>query len=127
MSLAEIKSAVDQLSPKEFAELIAFLRERDSAAWDKEIEEDIAAGRLDAVIREVDEDIRAGRLTDLPLPAKAIVLEAIRKLPDKSTFAEIRERIEFIAGVREGLDQIERGKVVPLDEVEKKIDKWATK
>ena len=28
MSLAEIKTAVDQLSPNEFVELIAFIRER---------------------------------------------------------------------------------------------------
>ena len=56
-----------------------------------------------------------------------MALDAIQKLPDESTFDEIRERIEFIAGVRKGLDEIERGKVVPLDEVEKKIDKWATK
>jgi hypothetical protein len=28
MSLAEIKTAVDRLSPKEFAELIGFIRER---------------------------------------------------------------------------------------------------
>ncbi len=33
MSLAEIKSAVDQLSRKELAELAAFIRERDNAAW----------------------------------------------------------------------------------------------
>ena len=88
---------------------------------------DIADGKLDDVLREVEDDMKAGRVTDLPMPAKVIVLEAIRKLPDESTFDEIRERIEFIAGVRKGLDEIERGEVVPLDEVEKKIDKWATK
>jgi predicted transcriptional regulator len=60
------------------------------------------------------------------MTAKAFVIEAIEKLPDESTFADIRERIEFIAGVREGLDQIERGEVISLDEVEKKIDEWAS-
>lgn len=59
------------------------------------------------------------------MTAKAFVLDAIQKLPDESTFADIRERIEFIAGIREGLDAIERGEVVPLDEVETKIDEWA--
>jgi hypothetical protein len=33
MSLAEIKTAVDQLSPRELAELASFIRERDNAAW----------------------------------------------------------------------------------------------
>ncbi len=61
------------------------------------------------------------------MTAKAFVLDAIQKLPDESTFADIRERIEFIAGVREGLDAIARGDVVPLDEVEKEIDVWASR
>lgn len=61
------------------------------------------------------------------MTAKAMVLDAIQKLPDETTFDEIRERIEFIAGVRKGLEEIGRGEVVPLNEVEKKIDKWATK
>jgi len=36
-----------------------------SAAWDKQIEEDIKAGKLDALRDEILEDIQAGRLTDL--------------------------------------------------------------
>jgi predicted transcriptional regulator len=39
---------------------------------------------------------------------------------------DLQENDRFIAGVRKGLNQIDRGEVVPLDEVEKKIDKWAT-
>ncbi len=61
------------------------------------------------------------------MTAKAMVIDAIQKLPDESTIDAIRERIEFMAGVRKGLDAIERGDVVSLDEVEKKIDKWATR
>jgi predicted transcriptional regulator len=61
------------------------------------------------------------------MTAKAMALDAIQKLPDESTFDEIRESIEFVAGVRKGLEEIERDEVVPLDEVEKKIDKWASR
>jgi predicted transcriptional regulator len=125
-TVQEIKDAVSKLSREELAAFRKWFIEFDWEAWDKEIEEDSAAGRFEAVIREVDEDIRAGRLTDLPMPAKAMVLEAIQKLPDESTFEEIRARIEFIAGVREGLDQIERGEVVPLDEAERDIDQGRT-
>jgi predicted transcriptional regulator len=64
---------------------------------------------------------------DNPMTAKAMVIDAIQKLPDESTMDEIRERIEFMAGVRKGLDEIERGEIVSLDEVEKKIDRWATR
>ena len=67
MSLAEIKTAVDQLSPKELAELAAFIRDRDNAAWDREIDEDFSeTGRLRRVLDEVRDDARAGRLKELP-------------------------------------------------------------
>jgi hypothetical protein len=65
MSLAEIKSAVDQLSPKEFAELVAFIRERDEDAWDKQFEEDVSAGKLDHLAKKADTDFEAGRCTPL--------------------------------------------------------------
>jgi len=47
MSLAEIKSAVRELSPKELAELAAFISKQDGAEWDRQMEEDAASGRLD--------------------------------------------------------------------------------
>ena len=62
MSLAEIKSAVDQLSRKDWLSA-AFIRERDNAAWDREIDEDFAeTGRLRHMMEEVRGDARAGRL-----------------------------------------------------------------
>jgi len=67
VSLVEIKTAVDALSADEFAELAAFIRERENGAWDRQIDADFAAGgRLAAVAEEVRADIRAGRLQDLP-------------------------------------------------------------
>ena len=65
VSLAEIKSAVDHLSPKEFAELIEFIRARDADLWDKEFEEDVAAGRLDKLADEAFSDLKQGRTTPL--------------------------------------------------------------
>jgi hypothetical protein len=44
MSLAEIKSAVGELSPKELADLAAFIRQQDVLAWDGEIEADFSPG-----------------------------------------------------------------------------------
>lgn len=67
VSLTEIKSAVAALSPEELADLAAFIRERDQAAWDRQIDADFAdGGRLQRVAEEVRADIRAGRLQDLP-------------------------------------------------------------
>jgi hypothetical protein len=67
MSLAEIKSAVDSLSPEELAELAAFIRERDNAIWDRQIDADFAeGGRLHEIVDEVRADARTGKLRDLP-------------------------------------------------------------
>jgi hypothetical protein len=66
MSLAEIKSAVDALSVKELAELAAFIRDRDSAAWDQQIEEDAASGKLDFLFEEAEKARTAGTLRDWP-------------------------------------------------------------
>jgi hypothetical protein len=67
MSLAEIEKAVDELSPTELTKLAAYIRERENAAWDRQIDKDFADnGRLRPLLEEVREDIRAGRLDDLP-------------------------------------------------------------
>lgn len=67
VSLAEIKTAVETLSADELTELAAFIRERDNAAWDRQIESDFSEdGRLRSVAEEVRADIRAGRFQDHP-------------------------------------------------------------
>jgi len=67
MSLTEIKTAVSRLSPEELAELITFIRERDSAAWDRQIDEDFdEGGRLRPVLEEVQADLHAGRVEEMP-------------------------------------------------------------
>jgi hypothetical protein len=60
MGIAEIESAIAQLPAKDLAELIAWLQEHHQRIWDKQIEEDLAAGRLDAVVAEADEEYRQG-------------------------------------------------------------------
>jgi len=45
----------------------SFIRERENAAWDRQIDADFAEdGRLRPILEEVRDDIRAGRLEDLP-------------------------------------------------------------
>jgi hypothetical protein len=67
MSLSEIKDAVNKLSKAELAELAVFIRERDNAAWDREIDDDFAEdGRLRSIVEEVRADIRNGRIEELP-------------------------------------------------------------
>ena len=60
MSVAEIESAIAQLPKKDFAELMAWLQEYRERAWDAQIENDLAAGRLDAVVAEAEKEYRQG-------------------------------------------------------------------
>ena len=57
---------------------------------------------------------------------KEIVLETIRALPDNCSLDEIAERIEFMAAVQKGLNQLDDGEGIPHDEVKKQLASWLT-
>jgi hypothetical protein len=64
-TIKEIKEAVRQLSPEELAAFRAWFVEFDANAWDRQFEDDVAAGRLDQLAKEALQDLREGRCTDL--------------------------------------------------------------
>jgi predicted transcriptional regulator len=55
---------------------------------------------------------------------KEIVLETIRALPDDCSLEEIAERVEFMAAVQKGLDQLDSGEGISHDEVKKQLASW---
>ena len=57
---------------------------------------------------------------------REIVLETIRALPDDCSLEEIAERIEFMAAVQKGIDQLDRGEGIPHDEVKRQLASWLT-
>jgi hypothetical protein len=61
----EIEQAIEKLPPEELARLRAWFAEFDGARWDRQFEQDAAAGRLDALANEALSDLRQGRCTDL--------------------------------------------------------------
>lgn len=66
-TVAEIIEAVKQLDERQKGEFIAKLEEVDfDDAWDRQIEADAKAGRLDRFIEEAVREHREGRT--LPLP-----------------------------------------------------------
>jgi hypothetical protein len=65
MSTTEIERAIEQLPPEELARLRAWFAEFDAAQWDREFEQDVAAGRLDALADEALDDDRNGRTKEL--------------------------------------------------------------
>jgi hypothetical protein len=48
----ELKNEIERLPREEFTELIRWLSERDWERWDKEIESDSEAGKLDFLVHE---------------------------------------------------------------------------
>jgi hypothetical protein len=66
VSLAEIKTAIEQLSFEERAELVAWLHGWNDDEWDDQMKRDIASGKLDDVLREVEDDIKVGRVREMP-------------------------------------------------------------
>jgi hypothetical protein len=66
VSLAEIKSAVRELSPKELAELAAFIVDQDNIAWDKQMDTNAEAGKLDFLIEQADRAEATGKLREWP-------------------------------------------------------------
>jgi hypothetical protein len=65
MDIKEIESAIAQLPPSELAELAKWFEEFQARAWDAQIEQDVHAGRLDALIREAEQDFEVGRCEPL--------------------------------------------------------------
>jgi len=61
----ELKAEIERLSRKEFDELFRWLSEKDWERWDKAIEADSQAGRLDFLVREAREQRAKGTLKDL--------------------------------------------------------------
>jgi hypothetical protein len=63
-SVKEIEEAVLRLSGAELAAFRAWFAELDAEAWDRQIESDIAAGRLDSLADEAIADLQAGRCSE---------------------------------------------------------------
>ena len=65
MSLQELEQAVAGLSRSELDAFSQWFDEFIADAWDRQIEADARAGRLDAAARQADDDFEAGRCTPL--------------------------------------------------------------
>ena len=65
MSVEELQSAVAQLPAEELDRFSQWFEEFLAEQWDRRIEADVLAGRMDAAGRRADEDFEAGRCTPL--------------------------------------------------------------
>jgi hypothetical protein len=63
MSVQELETAVSNLSREELAAFRKWFVDFDAEIWDKQFEEDVAAGRLDKLAEEAIADLKEGRTT----------------------------------------------------------------
>jgi hypothetical protein len=64
-TVQEIETAIQKLKPQEIHEVADWLQELREELWDKQIDADAKAGRLDKLMEEALEDYRAGRTKPL--------------------------------------------------------------
>ncbi len=58
---------------------------------------------------------------------REIAIDLIRKLPEHASLHEIAREIEFVAGVREGFEQLERGEGVAAEKVREMVPSGTVK
>jgi hypothetical protein len=63
--IEKIGREIQKFSPAELAAFRKWFREFDAAAWDRQIEEDIQAGELDALARKALESLTAGKCEEM--------------------------------------------------------------
>lgn len=58
------------------------------------------------------------------MTTKDMALESIARLPDTATWEDIQERINFIAGVRNAMQQMDAGQGIPQESIEAEFVQW---
>jgi len=64
-SIDEIKSAIAHLPEKEFNSFVDWFQEFEEKRWDKELEKDIAQGKLDNLANEALNEFDTGKCSEL--------------------------------------------------------------
>ncbi|MGD0025814.1 MAG: hypothetical protein ABSC37_14540 [Xanthobacteraceae bacterium] len=65
MTIEDIEKAVARLPPDQFAEFRAWFEQFEAARFDRKIERDVKAGKLDRLAHEAIDDFRKGRAREL--------------------------------------------------------------
>jgi len=55
---------------------------------------------------------------------REIVKDLLERLPEEASLSDIAQEIEFVAGIREGLAELDRGEHVMADALRERIGAW---
>lgn len=55
---------------------------------------------------------------------KELVLDAVSELPDDVSLDQIADRVEFLAAVQKGFDQLDRGEGISHEDLKRQVASW---
>ena len=55
---------------------------------------------------------------------KQIVEDLLQRIPDGASLHDIAQEIEFIAAVRQGLSELDRGEQIAIEDIERELPSW---
>ncbi len=58
---------------------------------------------------------------------KEAVIDAVRELSDEVTFEEIIDHISILAAIKRGEEAADAGRVIPHEEVKRRVASWTGK
>jgi len=58
---------------------------------------------------------------------KEIGEDLLLRISEGASLQDIAKEIEFVAAVRQGLDELDRGERIPIEEVERELPSWIIK
>lgn len=65
MNITELKTAVKQLPQNELAEFVEWFEEFQESLWDRQIEEDLKAGKFDRLRRQAEQAFSEGKCREI--------------------------------------------------------------
>jgi hypothetical protein len=104
----EVESAIKQLPESEVRALANWLQDYLDEMWDRQIEADLASGKLDRLIPQAEEDMATNNVRDLDLPLimdepidiEVVRTEALRKLGRNIVnFSKIEGTLKYLLSV----------------------------
>lgn len=64
---------------------------------------------------------------NIDMSNKQIVADLLQRIPEDASLHDIAREIEFVAAVRQGLAELDRGERIPIEEIERELPSWIIK
>ncbi len=59
------------------------------------------------------------------MSSKELAVEIVRRLPEEASLLDIAREIEFVAGIREAIQEFDRGESLTAEDLLREIPQWA--